>query len=386
VKALTIAVNDLRRLFRDRTNVFFFFLLPMLIILLLGAAFGGSDRARIGVAGGTGGPLALALTHALEAQPSVRVDRLGSEGSLRSAVARGRVEAGLVIPAGYDTDARAGQTVRLRYFARPDSIAQQLRATIESVVAGQSGLLGAARLVHSERGTPFAAALTRATAAAATVPAVRVSLSAPDGTAYPESQGSFSNGASTQLLLFIFLTSLTGSARLIEARRLGIARRMLSTPTSVRTILAGQTLGRLGVALLQALIIIAGSALFFGVGWGDPAGTAVVVVAFCLVGVGAGMLLGSALSNEEQAGAVAILLGLGLAALGGSMVPLEVFPPAVKTIAHLTPHAWGNDAFSSLLKHGGGLGDVLGNVGVLLAFAAVLIAAATWRLRRALTA
>jgi len=98
------------------------------------------------------------------------------------------------------------------------------------------------------------------------------------------------------------------------------------------------------------------------------------------------MLLGSALSNEEQAGAVAILLGLGLAALGGSMVPLEVFPPAVKTIAHLTPHAWGNDAFSSLLKHGGGLGDVLGNVGVLLAFAAVLIAAATWRLRRALTA
>jgi ABC-2 type transport system permease protein len=386
VKALTIAVNDLRRLFRDRTNVFFFFILPMLIILLLGAAFGGSDRARIGVAGGTGGPLALALTHALEAQPSVRVDRLGSEGSLRSAVARGRVEAGLVIPAGYDTDARAGQTVSLRYFARPDSIAQQLRATIESVVAGQSGLLGAARLVHSERGTPFAAALTRATAAAATVPAVRVSLSAPDGTAYPESQGSFSNGASTQLLLFIFLTSLTGSARLIEARRLGIARRMLSTPTSVRTILAGQTLGRLGVALLQALIIIAGSALFFGVGWGDPAGTAVVVVAFCLVGVGAGMLLGSALSNEEQAGAVAILLGLGLAALGGSMVPLEVFPPAVKTIAHLTPHAWGNDAFSSLLKHGGGLGDVLGNVGVLLAFAAVLIAAATWRLRRALTA
>jgi len=386
VKALTIAANDLRRLFRDRTNVFFFFILPMLIILLLGAAFGGSDRARIGVAGGTGGPLALALTHALEAQPSVRVDRLGSEGSLRSAVARGRVEAGLVIPAGYDTDARAGQTVRLRYFARPDSIAQQLRATIESVVAGQSGLLGAARLVHSERGMPFAAALTRATAAAATVPAVRVSLSAPDGTAYPESQGSFSNGASTQLLLFIFLTSLTGSARLIEARRLGIARRMLSTPTSVRTILAGQTLGRLGVALLQALIIIAGSALFFGVGWGDPAGTAVVVVAFCLVGVGAGMLLGSALSNEEQAGAVAILLGLGLAALGGSMVPLEVFPPAVKTIAHLTPHAWGNDAFSSLLKHGGGLGDVLGNVGVLLAFAAVLIAAATWRLRRALTA
>lgn len=386
MKALAIAGTDLRRLFRFRMNIFFLFVLPMLIILLLGSAFGGSDRARIGVVGGTGGPLARTLSRALEAQPSVRVDRFASEKSLRSAVARGRVEAGLVIPAGYDAAASAGQTVRLSYFARPDSIAQQLRAAIESTVAGQSGLLGAARLVHREHGTPFAAALTRATAAAAVVPAVGVRLSAPDGTAYPETQGRFSNGASTQLLLFIFLSSLTGSARLIETRRLGVGRRMLSTPTSVRTILAGQTLGRLAVALLQAILIVAGSALFFGVGWGDPPATAAVVVAFCLVGAGAGMLIGSVFSNEEQAGPVALLLGLGLAALGGSMVPLEVFPPTVKTIAHLTPHAWGNDAFSTLLKHGGGLGDVLGDLGVLLAFAAVLITVATWRLRRALTA
>ena len=198
--------------------------------------------------------------------------------------------------------------------------------------------------------------------------------------------GRYSNGASTQLLLFIFLTSLTGSARLIETRRLGVARRMLSTPTSVGTILAGQTLGRLAVALLQALIIVVGSALFFGVHWGDPPATAAVVLAFCLVGAGAGMLIGSVFSNEEQAGPVAILLGLGLAALGGSMVPLEVFPPTVRSVAHLTPHAWGNDAFSTLLKHGGGFESVLGDVGVLLAFAAVLIALGMWRLRRALIA
>jgi ABC-2 type transport system permease protein len=385
VKALTIAANDLRRLFRFRLNVFFLFGLPMLIILLLGSAFGGSDRARIGVAGAAGGQLAGTLTSALDAQPSVRVTRYGSEESLRSAVARGTVEAGLVIPAGYDAAARAARPVKLRFFARPDSIAQQLRATIESVVAGQGGLLGAAGLVHRQRGTPFAEALATATAAAATVPRVSVRLTSPDGTAYPESRSRYSSGASTQLLLFIFLTSLTGAAALIETRRLGVARRMLSTPTAVRTILAGQTMGRLAVALLQALLIVLGSALFFGVRWGDPAGTAAVVVAFALVGAGAGTLIGSVLSNEEQAGPIAILIGLGLAALGGSMVPLEVFPPAVRTAAHLTPHAWGNDAFSTLLRHGGGLGDVLGDVGVLLAFAAVLLALGTWRLRRALT-
>lgn len=385
MKALAIAGTDLRMLFRFRLNAFFLFALPMLIILLLGSAFGGADQARIGVTG-PDGPRARALSDRLDAQQSVRVERFEGEQSLRNAVARGTAQAGLVIPASYDAAALTGRPVQLRYLARPDSIAQQLRATVSSVVADESALLGAARFVHEERGTSFAVALERATAAAATIPRVTVRLTAPDGTAYPDSTGRYATGASTQLLLFIFLTSLTGAARLIETRRLGVARRMLSTPTSVGTILAGQTIGRLAVALLQALIIVLGSALFFGVRWGDPAGTAAVVIAFCLVGAGAGMLIGSVFSNEEQAGPVSILIGLGLAALGGSMVPLEVFPPAVRSAAHVTPHAWGNDAFSTLLRHGGGLGDVLGDVVVLLGFAAVLIALGTWRLQRALTA
>ena len=173
---------------------------------------------------------------------------------------------------------------------------------------------------------------------------------------------------------------------MIETRRLGIARRILSTPTSSRTLVLGQVLGRLALALIQALIIILGSLIFFGVSWGDPLGTAAVVIAFALVGTGAAVLLGSLFASEQQAGPVALLLGLGLAALGGSMAPLEVFPSTARKIAHLTPHAWANDAFTKLLDHGAGLTDVLPQVGVLLAIAAVLLVAATWRLRRTLTA
>jgi ABC-2 type transport system permease protein len=68
------------------------------------------------------------------------------------------------------------------------------------------------------------------------------------------------------------------------------------------------------------------------------------------------------------------------------MVPLEVFPDRLRQIAHLTPHAWANDAFSELLERDGGLPDVLGELAVLLGVAALLIALATWSLRRALTA
>jgi ABC-2 type transport system permease protein len=383
VKALAIAVTDVRRLLRWRANLFFLFLLPMLIILLLGAAFGSSD-ARVGVVGGEHG-LGQRLVASLDTQRSVRVVRVDDQHALERAVARGRVDAGLVVPDDYDRRVAAGGTAAVRYFARPDSLAQQLGATVQAVVANEGAVLGAAQLVHGERGTPFGQALAQARATAARLPRVTVALTAPDGARYPRAEGRFESGASTQLLLFVFLNSLNGAIWLIETRRLGIVRRMLSTPTSTRSILAGVLLGRLGIALLQALIIVVGSALFFGVGWGDPFGSAAVVLAFCLVGTGAAMLLGALCTNQEQAGPIALLLGLSLAAFGGSMVPLEVFPSAVRSVAHITPHAWANDAFSKLLEHGAGVVDVLPQVGVLLGFAAVTVTLATWRLRRAVT-
>jgi linearmycin/streptolysin S transport system permease protein len=386
MKVLIIAANELRRLFRWRANVFFLFVLPMLIILLLGAAFGGSQKTRLGILGGTSGPLAQGLVAELRDQPSTQVIRYRSLAALQQAVARGDADAGLVIPAGYDATLERGAGVTLHYLGRPDSLAQQVRATVQSVASHTARPVAAARLVAALGHAPFAVALRRTEATARQTPASLVAVTAPNGTAYRSAAGRFESGASTQLLLFIFLNSLNGAAWLIETRRLGIGRRILSTPTSAATLLSGQLLGRLAVALVQALVIVIGSLLLFGVDWGDPFGTAAVIVSFCLVSTGIAALLGSIFGTEQQAGPVALLLGLGLAALGGSMAPLEIFPSAARTIAHVTPHAWANDAFSKLLVHGGDVLTVLPQIGALLAFAAVAIGLAVYALRRSLTA
>jgi hypothetical protein len=56
----------------------------------------------------------------------------------------------------------------------------------------------------------------------------------------------------------------TGAAALIETRRLGLSR-MLAASTFPGTVITGETLGKVLIALIQALVILAGSALLFGV-------------------------------------------------------------------------------------------------------------------------
>ena len=109
-----------------------------------------------------------------------------------------------------------------------------------------------------------------------------------------------------------------------------------------------------------------------------------MVVLFPLVAAAAGLLLGSVLRNEEQVGGVAVPLSLALAAIGGCMVPLELFPGPLRALSNVTPHAWGNLAFAEIVRRDGGLVDVLPQLAVLALFAIVLGVLSAVALRRRL--
>lgn len=138
--------------------------------------------------------------------------------------------------------------------------------------------------------------------------------------------------------------------------------------------------------MVEGVFIMFGSLLFFGVNWGDPVGAIAILVVFCAAGAGAGMLVGSTFENDQQASSVGIFASLGLAALGGCMMPLDFFTGTMRTVAHITPHAWGLDAFAELVRHDGTIVDILPELGVLAGFAIVLLGVASWQLRRTLTA
>ncbi|MFI6905908.1 ABC transporter permease [Nonomuraea sp. NPDC050394] len=353
MKVALMAGLNLRRMFKDRTNIFFVLIAPFLLILVLGQLYGGGQQLRLGVVAGPGAP-SERLAGALASGSRVTVERLGDEGTLREAVERGRLHAGLVIPASYDS---GGGTVH--HLVRASDIKSHDTGTwIRSIVRQESA-----------RGQP----------------SLPVRVTTAGTTPFPEGLNAYAIAAPGLLLMFTFLTSLTAALGLVESRAIGVTARLSAGPTRLRTIIAGEAAGRIAIALFQAVLIMLGSMALFGVSWGDPVGALAVLLVFSLVGGGAGMLLGAAFRTPGPPISLAMVFGLGLPTLGGATIPLESFSEPMRTLAYLTPHAWGYDAFARLVRHGDGLTGVLPQLAVLGTLAVVLFALGTWRLRRALS-
>ena len=195
----------------------------------------------------------------------------------------------------------------------------------------------------------------------------------------------FSLVAPQNLVLFVFITSLSGGAYLVTVRRAGVLRRVASTPTGTGTLLWGVAVGWFSITLAESALILAIGAFAFGVDWGDPFAAVVLVAVFAAVSASAGLLIGALGQDEDKVGSLAPIIGIVLGALGGCMVPIEVFPAPMLAIAHAIPQFWAVQAWQKLIFDGAGLGAIAGPVLVLLAFAVALLGTATMALRRQLS-
>lgn len=381
--AIVVAGTELRLFLRDRSNLFFVFVFPLLLVLMIGLQFGeGASAGRVAVSG-TGSDLQSGLVERLE-DDDVVVSGPAWDDAL-ALLARGRLDAAVRVDATAATAYDAGEAVTLEVVrgssGNAQVVEQQVRSAVDALRADRGRLLAL-----EDAGVPADRALSAVEAAESEVVAPRLDVTSVDRLSQEfEGMGQFEFGASGQLLLFTFLACLGGSATLIQARRLGVVPRMLAGPMTSGELVAGQIIGRWAIALFQGGYLMVATSLIFGVDWGNLPLALLVLLLFSLVAAGAAILLGTLLENEGAAAGAGIGFGLVLAALGGSMFPLELFPDTMRAISRVTPHAWAYEALAEIQRRGGGLLDVLPQLGVLAAMALALAALGGWSLRRSLT-
>lgn len=368
---LALAALELRRFLADRINLFFVLVLPLILVAVLGLQSGQGPVARVALGGD--GPVAEEVATQLEAM-GMEVDRQpGRAGAVRT-VGDGAADLGVVV-----TSADPWELELLSVGEGNPGVELMVRAAVDEAA------LDAARVDALIRaGVDPDQAPQAADGPPDREPVeVRVDSDTPLAEEFAGA-GRFEVGASAQLLLFVFLNTLGASAAMIQARRSGAVRRGLAAPVTATQTVTGLALGRLVIALFQAAWIIGMSSLLFGVRWGSWPSVLVVVTLFGLVASGLAMVVGVVMDGEGPASGISVGAGLVLAALGGCMVPLELFTDSLRRVAMFTPHAWGYQALADIQRRDAGVLDVLPELAVLAGMAAVVLAAGALLLRRSL--
>lgn len=376
---------DFTALSRDRMALFFTLVLPIAFVFGVGIVTGGSESRRlpIGVVDADGSEQSGRLVDRLDADESLSVTVLADTASLQEQVGQGRFAAGLVLPGGYGRALAAGDPVTLTLFEGGLGAAQVAQATVGSVVSEQAAEMSAVRFAVAAGGDASAAADAAVALAPAVATSTTVDVQAVSSTAVY--QPGFTGAAYTILILFMTITALTSAGTIAERKEQGVAQRSLVTPATRSELVLGFTVARFVLLLATAVVLVVATRLLFGVRWGDLAAVAAVVVVYSAVCVGLVVVVGTLYRTSSQAGSVGPWVGIVMGMLGGCMWPLAIVPPFMRVVGHLFPTAWGVDALRIVVLGGGGIDDILLQLAVLVAFAAVLLGVGATRLRASMT-
>ena len=392
-----IALNELRRRFRDRSVLIGCLAAPLLMSAVLGLSFAGGVAAtsvHIGVSGASP-RLVTAAVRASQLPAGVSVVTMPSRQAVKDAVADDRLDGGVVllddqvhlnsllVPI---VDPGASSTPGFDVVSRGTSQLGQEYA--ESVAAGLSSMLYAARVPRDETRT------TTATAAAETATQTVSNRSVRGGEPGPATVAittqTVGHGGKVNLnffapniaVVFLFIGSGLGMRSLLMERAAGTLARVTAAPVRPTTIVFGKLLAIFVTGLATIFVIWAVTTFAFGADWGNPLGVLLLCVATTLAMCGIGVFLTSLAKTEQQAFGITLLVGLFLALLGGNLLPSGSLPDVFQVLALGTPNGWALVGFGRLDQLRDPASSVIGPVLVLLAIAAVAGGLAMTRVRK----
>jgi ABC-type Na+ efflux pump permease subunit len=420
---LAMVGKDLRRRARSPLPTILLLAFPLIFAGLIALTFGGREtkvpKVRLLLDdrdGGLVGRLVASAFQQGDAQKYFEVKAVQDIGqdsgtvtdSAAALIEREEATALLRLPAGLSDDVFAGHPARIELIKSPaQSILPDIAEQVTTVLA--EGLSSASRLLRGPldqvRTTPAApqggVSDQRVAETAVLVNQVMTrarpylfppvitlettTLAAPDD---PAKGGT--NGAPSIFLLMLpgisvfalfNLADQTMRDLLVEAR-LKTLRRQLAGPLTAGRVLAGKALSTAAVAGLSLLILTAVGAAV------APRGVSlagVLLLSFALVAAATGFasaVFGLA-RNEKQGATLASLVSLVMAFSGGSFIPLDSLPGALRALSPFSLIYWAADGYRQLVTAGAGLRAVLPNIAILAVAGLLLLAlsAPLWQRR-----
>lgn len=364
MKSLHIAVKDLLVTIRDWQGLLMFLVMPLVLTAILGSAMGRNfagtpalSAFEVAVVDKDGGELAVALRSVLDSSElkSLVKQVNMTEAEARDSITTGRIQVALVIPQGFTESVYAGRNTNLLVLKdagaslRPMIVEGIANSFVEYVSAGRVGT----SLAASRAMTGGAVSLDPLQVAGQVVekiqalnPRFREEVAEPHRSLI----SSFQYYAAGMAVMFMMSAGSVGLQSIASEKRNLTWERLLSSPTSPGYVVIGKFFAVLLVNSLQFMVLMLGTTFVYKVSWGDSLLTVMVAGVCYAVAVSGLSLLVAALIPSSKASLGVWNIGVqACAALGGSMMPLMVFPKALQGIARLSPNFWGIRMFTALM-------------------------------------
>jgi ABC-2 type transport system permease protein len=407
-KFVQIALKDVRSVFTDRATLVIILATPFIMTLVLAAAFGGMTSGGSPVSNvpvvvvnqdkGTsvvimqmnfGQQMTDALknikVNANDPNPLLKVDVLDDETQARALVTQGKAVAAVIIPADFSNslnpaNASFGDSkIRLSIFrdAANPITADIVASVVQQMVNGFTNSMIA--INAGAKVDPSAVAYAQSISQGIFQEMAKTSSTTGESGTQAAAQQNQGPGinllqyfAPAMAIFFLNFSMAFGAVSIIEEKENGTLQRLLISPTSRMTILAGKLGGTYVSGLLQiAALIIATSLIGPVMGiktpvWGTNIPALVVVTLVVVAGaIGLGTLIAALSRTRQQANVVAnaILILMGIA--GGTFFASTSGAPPMGILSQLTVNYWANNAFTTLSQTGD-LSTVLPHLTALL--------------------
>jgi len=394
-KIFAIAWKDALVRFGSSSELLFFIILPIVFTFLLagGTPQGDEDpRINLLVVDESNTSISRQIISELENSTAVRPEVVTREVAGNQFDER-RASAVFILPAGIDIESLQNSSADVELLQQPNNIDATIaeRALLTAIRRVSSSISAAQNAVkqretiqpffsEEEKQAYFESSLEMAQSIQEDMPerAIVVAGNTEDQVDYDPR----ANSSAGQLITWVFIPLFGISALFAYERQQGTLRRLLTTPSHKATFLLGTISGQVAMALVQMLLLVGFGILVMKLNWGrEPVALFLILLASALAAAAFGTTMGTFIKTEGQASGLSVMFGMVFALMGGCWYPLELFPPAVQNVVRILPTTWAMQGMLDLVLRGGGLQNVLPEVGVLLGFAVIFFSVGVWRFR-----
>lgn len=332
-EVLALAGKDVRLLMRDKGGAFVTFVFPLIYCVFFGLVFavGGTSRTELSivVVDEDRTDLSRSLIQRLDEAEGFAVERADRQRAIEL-VRRGKRVAYVALTKGFGESIASGRgnpkpTIEIGVDpARPLEAGMNRGHLIQQVIVSMDGVTrhgeGSSRSIDFHMPVEI---VTSDVTTLRTRPHNEYDISFPQGIIW----GVLGCCAS-------FVISM------VVERTGGTLSRLKTAPISRTTILAGKAVACFGSTVVLAIVLFVVGRIFFGVVPRNLAHLAVSVVFIAIAFVGIMMFLSLLGKTERAVGGVAWGALLGMAMVGGGMVPRMFMPHWMQTLSHISPVRW----------------------------------------------